>query len=70
MYLTILISIVILLWLIYFIQSYTKNTESFTPKINSMYRPYIRQMNQHYETFKNNYSPHIIVNKLKKWNIY
>ena len=48
MYLTILISIVILLWIIYFIQLYTKNTESFTPKINRMHRSYISQMYKDY----------------------
>ena len=44
--------------------------EGFTPKINSLYRPYVRNMNQTYETFVNNYGPNVIMTKLKKWNIY
>jgi hypothetical protein len=44
--------------------------ESFTPKINGMYRPYVRHINHHYEFFMNNYGPDVIINKLKKWGIY
>jgi hypothetical protein len=69
-YLKILIGIVILLWVVYFIQIYNTNKETFTPKINSMYRPYARKLNQTCEHFINNYSPNIIVNKLRKWNVY
>jgi hypothetical protein len=68
-YLKILIGIVVLLWIIYFIQGITKY-EGFTPKINSLYRPYVRTFNQGYENFVNNYGPNVIMNKLKKWNIY
>jgi hypothetical protein len=68
-YLKILIGIIIALWIIYFIQSFSK-VESFTPRINSMYRPYIRRFNQHYENFMNKYNKDVILNKLKKWNIY
>ena len=39
--------------------------EGFTPKINSLYRPYVRNMNHNYETFMNNYGPNVIINKLK-----
>lgn len=67
----ILIGIIIVLWAIYLIQSYTLSlNEGFTPQINSLYRPYVRKMNQHYETFINNYGYQVIMNKLKKWNIY
>ena len=70
-YFKILIGIIVILWVIYFIQSYTSiNNEGFTPKINSLYRPYVRNMNQTYETFVNNYGPNVIMTKLKKWNIY
>jgi hypothetical protein len=48
----------------------THEYEPFTPKINSMYRPYVRHVNKYYETFINNYGGEIILNKLKKWNIY
>ena len=70
MYLKILIAIIAFLWVIYFIQSFAVKREQFTPKINSMYRPYIRTLNQTYETFVNNYGSNIVINKLKKWNIY
>jgi hypothetical protein len=70
-YFKILIGIIVILWVIYFIQSYTCIiNEGFTPKINSLYRPYVRNMNQTYETFVNNYGPNVIMTKLKKWNIY
>ena len=67
----ILIGIIIILWVIYLIQRYSSNlNEGFTPQINSLYRPYVRKMNQHYETFVNNYGYNAIMYKLKKWNIY
>jgi hypothetical protein len=74
-YLKLLIGIVIALWIIYFIQSYSrlfndKLNEGFTPRINSMCRPYIRSINTFYESFINNYGPNVIITKLRKWNIY
>jgi len=66
-YLKILISIVVLLWIVYFFQSYK---EGFTPKLRGLYRPYVRTVNQGYESFVNNYGPNVIMNKLRKWNIY
>jgi hypothetical protein len=71
-YFKIFVSIIVVLWIIYFIQTYTSsiNNEGFTPKINSLYRPYVRHINNKYETFINNYGPNIIINKLKKFNIY
>jgi hypothetical protein len=68
-YLKLLIGIILILWVIYFIQTFTKS-EGFTPKINSIYRPYVRKISTSYETFISNYGPSIILNKLKKWNIY
>jgi hypothetical protein len=38
--------------------------ETFTPKINGMYRPYVRHINHHYESFMNNYGPDVIINIL------
>jgi hypothetical protein len=64
-----LLGLVVLLWGIYLIQGFTKY-EGFTPKIHSLYRPYIRQMNQRYEGVVINYGPSVIINKLRKWNIY
>lgn len=75
-YLKILIGIVVLLWIMYFIQNINADKdriqymEGFTPKIRGLYRPYVRTLNQGYESFVNNYGPNIIVNKLRKWNIY
>jgi hypothetical protein len=73
-YLKILIGIVVLLWVIYFIQilntDKNKDKEGFTPKIRELYRPYVRTFNQGYESFVNNYGPKVIMNKLRKWNIY
>jgi len=78
-YLNIFIGIIVILWFIYFIQTYTsiitstqkkKTNEGFTPKINSLYRQYVRNINQNYEEFVNNYGPNIIMNKIKKWNIF
>jgi hypothetical protein len=53
-------------------RNYTRlyKVEPFTPKINSMYRPYIRHANQKYEHFMNNYGPDVIMTKMRKWNIY
>ena len=74
-YLTLFITIIIILWIIYFIQSYKplfyiENIEGFTPQIHSIYRPYIRNFNQKIETFIHNYGPNVIITKLRKWNIY
>jgi hypothetical protein len=71
MYLKILLGLIGLLWLHYLIQHFLeKKRESFVPKIQSMCRPYVRNINQSYESFINNYGPDVIMTKLKKWNIY
>jgi hypothetical protein len=67
-YFYILISIVILLWVIYFIKYYSK--EGFTPKINGTIRPYMRNIRNGYEHFTNNYGSNVIMTKLRKYNIY
>ena len=83
-YLKILIGIVVFLWIIYFIQmliasknknknkdkNKNKGKEGFTPRIRGLYRPYVRTMNRGFESFVNNYGPNVIMNKLRKWNIY
>ena len=70
-YFNIFVGIIILLWIIYFIQNYIESqNEGFTPKIRSFYRPYVRHINQKYESFVSNYSSNFIINKLRKWNIY
>jgi hypothetical protein len=70
--LKVIISILIICISIYIIHLFVKtnNYEPFTPKINGLYRPHIRNFNQIYETFINNYGPDVILTKLKKWNIY
>jgi hypothetical protein len=70
-YFKIFVGIIIILWIVYFIQTYIfLIREGFTPKINSLYRPYVRNMNQTYESFMNNYGPNVFINKLKKWDVY
>jgi len=70
-YFKIFSGIIILLWIIYFIQTNTSLlNEGFTPNINSLYRQQVRNINQTYETFVNNYGSNVIMTKLKKWNIY
>jgi glucan phosphoethanolaminetransferase (alkaline phosphatase superfamily) len=74
-YFTLLVYIFVSLIIVYLIKQViimkiTRDYESFTPKINSMYRPYVRRANTYYETFINNYGAEIVLNKLKKWNIY
>jgi hypothetical protein len=72
-YLNLLIGVVFLLCLIYFIQQLTiklNKTETFIPRIRGVYRPYIRVLNKHYETFADNYGLKVIHNKLRKWNFF
>lgn len=70
-YFKIFIAIIFILYIIYFIKIFTHMTiEGFTPKINSICRPYIRNINQKYETFVSNYGTNVIINKLRKWDIY
>ena len=44
--------------------------EPFVPRLKEFYRPCVRNMNQRYEHFMNNYGPNVVMVKLKKWNIY
>jgi len=84
-YLKILIGIVVILWVIYFIQQMNRSDsnsdcgccnnnnnkkEGFTSNIKGLYRPYIRTLNQKYESFINNYGSNVVFTKLRKWNIY
>ena len=69
-----LLSIYVIARLLHLSRHYTrlkeKQVEGFTPKIHSMYRPYVRHVGQKYESFMNNYGPDVIINKFKKWDIY
>lgn len=70
-YFKIFIGIIVILWIIYFIQTLTSfGHEGFTPQIYSIYRPYVRHINNKYEHFVSNYGPNVIITKLKKWHIY
>ena len=84
-YLKILIGIVMILWVIYFIQQMNRSDsnsdcgccnnnnnkkEGFTSNIKGLYRPYVRTLNQKYESFINNYGSNVVFTKLRKWNIY
>ena len=44
--------------------------EAFTPKINQMYRPYVRRGRIHYDTFMNYFTIDKVIVNLKKWNMY
>jgi hypothetical protein len=55
--------IIILLWIAYFF----RRREGF---IGGLIRPHIRKIRNHYEHFTNNYGVNVIINKLKKYNIY
>ena len=50
--------------------NYKNNVDGFTPHIRGIYRPYMRVFNNKYEYFINEYGPHVVWNKLRKWNIY
>jgi hypothetical protein len=70
MYFKLLVGLIIILWVIYYIQSYKPVLdEGFTSKINALYRPYVRHINKRYETFMNKYGSNLIIHKLKRWNI-
>ena len=76
-YLKLFVGIIILLWIIYFVQYISRwykinnyKDEGFTSQIKSYYRPYVRTMSKNYDTFVSNYGSNVIINKLRKWNIY
>lgn len=70
-YFNIIIGIISILFIIYFIQTFIFiSNEGFTSKINSIYRPYIRNLNQTYDTFVSNNGTDTIIHKLKKLHIF
>ena len=70
-YLNIVIGIICIFFIIYFIQIFIPiSNEGFTSQINSLYRPYIRNINQKYDTFVSNYGTDTIIHKLKKFHIF
>jgi hypothetical protein len=70
-YFNIIIGFICILFIIYFIQTFIFiSDEGFTSKITSIYRPYIRNLNQKYDTFVSNYGTDTIIHKLKKFHIY
>ena len=72
-YFKIFVGIIIMLWMIYFIQmflQYREKRETFTPRIHALYRPYFRSINSVYSDFSNKYGPNTLLYKLRKWNIY
>ena len=72
-----MINIFIILWIILIIilfymeieKSYIKK-EGFTPKIRSMYHPFIRNFRINMESFVNNYNDYYFIKKLKSIGIY
>jgi uncharacterized protein YxeA len=65
-----IILFVILVIICYMYINYKNNVDGFTPHIRGIYRPYMRVFNNKYEYFINEYGPHVVWNKLRKWNIY
>jgi hypothetical protein len=64
------IIILLCLVIIFILIRNTKTPETFTPRLRSIYRPYIRHFNTKYDNFINQYGPQFIWNKVRKWNIY
>jgi hypothetical protein len=67
LFLKLLVSIITVLWIIYFIQTYIISTEPFTNKIQAIYRPYVRAASHNYNTFIGHYGPDAFFHKIKKW---
>jgi uncharacterized protein YxeA len=68
-YINLFLLLITIFIFIYFFYNY-KTKEGFNPYIRSVYRPYMRILNHHYEFYKTNYGLQPIFNKLRKWNIY
>ncbi len=66
----IILIILAVIYFYYFVynKKYSYN-EHFTPKINSLYRPHIRNMRLKYENFTDNYGHNFIINKLHNFLI-
>jgi hypothetical protein len=62
--------IIILLIIIFIIVNNRKKKETFIHKIKSFYRPHVRKLRQHYETFTSDYNLDTIMHKFKRMNIY
>ena len=68
-YILCIVSIILLVWIIYFL-NHAKIEEPFTPRIRAFYRPHVRNITQYYDYIQNEYGLPVIMNKLRKWNIY
>jgi len=69
-YLIIIIIVCLLFVMFIFQKKIFNNSEGFTPKIKSMIRPHIRNINSSYNNITKNYGMGVINTKLRKWNIY
>ncbi len=58
------IIIIVLLVLLLFLITRSEEKETF-----QMFRPYVRKMRSHYETFSNEYGMNRLITKLRKHNI-
>ena len=67
------INILFILWfilIIFFLYQQINITEGFTPKIRSLYNPYIRNFRIYIESFSNIYNDNYIIKRLKNIGIY
>jgi len=67
------INILFILWfilIIFFLYQQINITEGFTPKIRSLYNPYIRNFRIYIESFSNVYNDNYIIKRLKNIGIY
>jgi abortive infection bacteriophage resistance protein len=67
------INILFILWfilIIFFLFQQINMTEGFTPKIRSLYNPYIRNFRIYIESFSNDYNDNYIIKRLKNIGIY
>ena len=61
--------LIILFLILLIVQRSSVQRELFTPFIRNTYRPYVRYVNNNFESFVGNYGPEVVKNKLKKWNL-
>ena len=60
----------LLIIILVFSQSFNNPKEGFTPKIRSMYRPYMRNMRVKLEGYTNKYNSDYLIGFLRKFGLY
>ena len=62
--------LIILVAIYFYLYVYKKSQEGFIPRLNLLVRPHLRNVRLASEIFTNNYGLDVIIQKLKKMNIY